>query len=548
MDDHQIKSTVSDKHASQHDLGATTYGITDNARQEGSKSPRDLHGWKWALSYTAMLSTTFLFALDNTIVADIQPAIVRDLGQIHLLPRVGTGFALGTMVILPLSKAYGIFSIRNLYLANIVLFEIGGALCGAAPSMEAMVLGRVIAGVGGAGMYAGTLTYVAVCTSIKERATYMAGSTVVWGLGTVLGPVIGGAFAESSATWRWGFYINLVVGAIFCPAYLLLFPSIDPQPTMSLCGKLKTMDWPMTIAFLSGSTFLIIAISFGGTLYKWNSGAMIAFWTLSGSFLVFTVLLLRFHPDASRQNQLWPARFLKMPVAMNMQLQVFLSGGIILSITYYIPLYFQFIRYKGDGPLDAGVRLLPLVVSLIVATIVSGLLLPKTPYFSPWYIGGSALVLVGTALMHTINEKTNNANIYGFSIMIGFGAGCYVVIGFTILQSLVAAKEVANAIAVMTIAQNLGMVLFLSLGGCVFQNIAMKEIGKALPQLPTDQVSALIAGTSSDAFQSLSGPEESVVITSITSAIRCIWLLFTIAAAISFIFSLPLARVRLEKA
>ncbi|GKU08988.1 unnamed protein product [Fusarium langsethiae] len=483
MDDHQIKSTVSDKHASQHDLGATTYGITDNARQEGSKSPRDLHGWKWALSYTAMLSTTFLFALDNTIVADIQPAIVRDLGQIHLLPRVGTGFALGTMVILPLSKAYGIFSIRNLYLANIVLFEIGGALCGAAPSMEAMVLGRVIAGVGGAGMYAGTLTYVAVCTSIKERATYMAGSTVVWGLGTVLGPVIGGAFAESSATWRWGFYINLVVGAIFCPAYLLLFPSIDPQPTMSLCGKLKTMDWPMTIAFLSGSTFLIIAISFGGTLYKWNSGAMIAFWTLSGSFLVFTVLLLRFHPDASRQNQLWPARFLKMPVAMNMQLQVFLSGGIILvqkptpagrrgkanvrqSITYYIPLYFQFIR--GDGPLDAG--------------------------------------------------------------------------------SLVAAKEVANAIAVMTIAQNLGMVLFLSLGGCVFQNIAMKEIGKALPQLPTDQVSALIAGTSSDAFQSLSGPEESVVITSITSAIRCIWLLFTIAAAISFIFSLPLARVRLEKA
>lgn len=85
------------------------------------------------------------------------------------------------------------------------------------------------------------------------------------------------------------------------------------------------------------------------------------------------------------------------------------------------------------------------------------------------------------------------------------------------------------------------MVLMLSLGGCVFQNIAMKEIGKALPQLPTDQVPKLIAGTSSDAFQSLSAPEKHVVVLSITSAIRCVWLLFAIAAAISFVFSLPLA-------
>src|SRR5690349_487694 len=117
--------------------------------------------------------------MPNQQVADIQPAIIHDLTQIELLPWVGTGFALGTMVVLPLSKAYGIFSIRNLYLANILLFEGGSALCGAAPNMNAMILGRVIAGVGGAGTYAGTLTYVAVCTSMEERAAYMAGSTVV---------------------------------------------------------------------------------------------------------------------------------------------------------------------------------------------------------------------------------------------------------------------------------------------------------------------------------------------------------------------------------
>lgn len=99
---------------------------------------------------------------------------------------------------------------------------------------------------------------------------------------------------------------------------------------MSLYEKLKITDWPMTFAFLSGSTFLIMAISFGGTLYNWYSGVMITFWTLFGLFLVFNILLLRFHPGVSRENQLWPARFIKIPVAMYMQLQVFLAGGIIL--------------------------------------------------------------------------------------------------------------------------------------------------------------------------------------------------------------------------
>ena len=178
---------------------------------------------QWALSYTAMLSTTFLFALDNTIVsgtatiysifhladilnlqvADIQPAIIHNLTQIELLPWVGTGFALGTMVVLPLSKAYGIFSIRGLYVANIVLFEVGSALCGAAPNMNAMILGRVIAGVGGAGLYLGMLNLIAINTLENERPAYMGGTGVIWGAGTILGPVIGGAFADSSATWRW---------------------------------------------------------------------------------------------------------------------------------------------------------------------------------------------------------------------------------------------------------------------------------------------------------------------------------------------------------
>lgn len=115
----------------------------------------------------------------------------------------------------------------------------------------------------------------------------------------------------------------------------------------------------MTFVFLAGSALFIMAISFGGTLYSWHSAAEIAFWTLSGVFLLVFVVLLKFHPGVSKEHQLWPSHFLRMPVVMNIQLQIFLSGGIILvsqfrrdasdidllwTIIYYIPLYFQFIR------------------------------------------------------------------------------------------------------------------------------------------------------------------------------------------------------------
>ncbi|KAI1132338.1 major facilitator superfamily-domain-containing protein [Nemania abortiva] len=506
------------------------------------QSPRSLHGWKWVVSYSAMLSTTFLFSLDNTIVANIQPSIIRDFGQIDLLPWIGTGFALGTMAVLPWGKVYGVFDIKLVYMFNIVLFEVGSAICGAAPNIYALILGRVIAGVGGSGMYSGTLTYVSVLTNLRERPAYLAGSTVVWGIGSVLGPVVGGAFAVSPATWRWGFYINLVVGAVFAPAYLLLFPRISPQPDKSLVQKCGMIDWINTIVFLGGSAILIIAISFGGVMYPFSSGPIIALFTLSGVFLVASVLLIKFHPLVTYENRLYPAHFLKRFILVNMQFQVFLVSGIILSMTYYIPLFFQFVR--GDGPLQAGVRLLPLVIFLVVVSLVQGVLMPMLSYISPWYIGGSALVLIGSALMYTVHETTPNANVYGYTILVGAGAGSYIVAGFGIVQSLVSPEEIADAIGAMTISQDLGMVLFLAIAGSMFHNLAVQNVGAVLPDVAQSDIGDLIAGTSSATFQMLSDADKAAVVPQIADALTGVWIFFLAAAALSFVFTLPLIKVK----
>lgn len=168
---------------------ATSYG--SDTLPEKDPSARDVQGWKWAVVVASILSSTFLFSLDNTIVADVQPAIFQRFDEIDTLAWLGVAFALGSAAtILPWCKAYGVFNIKWLYIFHVLLFEVGSALCGGADAMNILIVGRAIAGVGGCGMYVGCLTYLSITTSMQERPVYMGLIGLVWGLGTVLGPVV----------------------------------------------------------------------------------------------------------------------------------------------------------------------------------------------------------------------------------------------------------------------------------------------------------------------------------------------------------------------
>lgn len=127
-----------------------------------------------------------------------------------------------------------------------------------------------------------------------------------------------------------GFYINLVIGAVFAPFYLLLLPSIDPQRGKTFAEKCAMIDWPTTVSFFAGSCCLTLGISLGGLVYNYNSAAEIALWVVTCACLIATVLLLRFHPTVAKTDRLYPVHFFKRPILINMQAQVFLSSAIIL--------------------------------------------------------------------------------------------------------------------------------------------------------------------------------------------------------------------------
>jgi hypothetical protein len=145
-----------------------------------------------------------------------------------------------------------------------------------------------------------------------------------------------------------------------------------------------------------------------------------------------------------------------------------------------------------------------------------------------------------TSFADTVDENTSNANIYGYNILVGTGAGCYIVAGFAIMQSLVHAHDVANAIGAMTIAQDLGMVLFLAISGNLFHNVATDKVSRALPEVSSAEIGNLIAGSSGEAFQALSDAEKPLVIPAIASAMTSVWAFFLAAAALSVVCSIPL--------
>lgn len=288
------------------------------------------------------------------------------------------------------------FDVKWLFIASVVTFEIGTVLCGAAPNMTAIIIGRAISGIGGAGIYCGGLTYISMTTNNHERPLYLSGIAVVWGLGSVLGPIVGGAFADSGATWRWAFYINPVVGTLLAPAFLFCMPSINLMEA-PLGKKIRTLDWIGTTIFYVGCTSFTMAISFGGPVYSFESASEVTLWVMSGVLLVAFILATVLHPGVTAEQKLYPSHFVRQLELNILQLQIFLAAGAMMATIYYTPLLFQFTR--GDDALKAGVRLLPLITMIVFFSIFNGGLMPIHGFHMPWYVFGNAMTLVGSALM-----------------------------------------------------------------------------------------------------------------------------------------------------
>ncbi|KAL8776860.1 MAG: hypothetical protein Q9194_002889 [Teloschistes cf. exilis] len=488
-------------------------------RSEGGavqESPRSAHGLKWLLVVVAILSSILLYALDTTITAD---NVIDDLGDASKLAWLSVGFLIGGVSgVLPICKLFGLFNAKYLYIGSIILFMAGSALCGGAPTTNTFIIGRVIAGLGGNGMYMGTLTLLSVNTSDKERPMYIGLTGLVFGTGIVCGPIIGGAFAISSATWRWGFYLNLVVGGLFAPVYLFLLPPFDPRGDQKLYSRIREFDFFGAILSIAVLVCTIVAINFGGALYPWHSGQIISLFVLAGVLLIVFALQQKFAIFTQSSGRMFPLDFLlNREAVLLFVLGCAANAGGYVPL-YYIPLYFQFTR--GNAALEAAVRLLPLVFLFSSTVIFNGALMSRYGLYQPWYLVGSMLLIVGGVLSSLITPTTSTASIYGFEVLMGVGAGCQAQTGYAVLQALVDPSRVSDALGFMMLAQLLGTALGLSIAGTMFVNVSIDSLRPLLPDTPRTQLYKAITGTSGGFFSNLSPDVRRAAVDIIVHSIR----------------------------
>ncbi|KAK3342063.1 major facilitator superfamily transporter [Lasiosphaeria hispida] len=505
-------------------------------------SHRQLRGLPWFLVICAVFSTMLIYALDNTITADLVPAIANEYGTVSLLPWLSVGFQVGAFVaLLPVGKLYAKYNAKWVFIINVVLFLAASAVCGAAPNMTAMIFGRVFLGVSGSAIYCGILFLITVLCEERERGLYISLAGAVWGVGTVLGPVVGGAFERVS--WRWGFYINLIIGGASLPICLWLLPAFDPLPSASWKQRADKFDLVGTVLFAAWSICLVMAINFGGVLYPWNSGSTIAFFVVGFVLLVAFAVQQRFSWLTTPQERLYPAQLLRLREADLLALSTICSNMAIFIPIFYIPVYFQFTR--GDSAIEAAVRLLPLIAVVSVALVGQGFFMVRLGYAWPWYTIGASLGVAGNVMLYVADLDTSEAYIYGAEVLVGVGLGIFNQAGYTVIYKVIPAAEMGNALPFMMVAQYLGVTFGLSVAGAVFVNDARNRLAQILPTFSDEQLTSLLSGASDTALDLVPNELRGDVILAILDGLRKVFIPAFVGAAVCFLISGVLSKKRL---
>ncbi|MCJ1470028.1 hypothetical protein MMC07_008673 [Pseudocyphellaria aurata] len=512
--------------------------------QEGEQPKRQLSGFRWFLICVAIFSGNILYGLDTTIAADIQASVSETFNNVTQLGWLGVGFALGsTVTILPLGKAYARFDNKWVFIGCLTMFSAGSALCGAAPTMNALIIGRVWAGAGGAGVYLGTLNLVTVTCTPQEQSFYVGMTGIVYGGGCILGPVVGGSLADSSATWRWAFYLDLFIFVILSPIYLFLLPPLPRQPEMTFTQKVKSLDWLGTVLTAGVYISLTMAVTFGGTIWPWKDRRVIA---LIVVFVVLTIIsgVTQYHSVLTNKNdRLFPCEFVRDPQLVLLYVCMACGSAALFFSIYYIPFYFLFVH--GDSGTKAAVRLLPFVVFYVATILFCGSTMGRTGYHMVWFLVSAIFLTAGGAMMYTLRMDTAPVHIYGYAILLGLGMATSQA-GYAVGQLLVKPDRVAELIQFLNISQGQSQLLGLTIASAIFQNLTYPRLKVVLAGTgyTESEIRAALAGARSTVLETASPELRAKCIDVIVQGIRDNWTLVIAAGALYAVCSCFLTRKR----
>ena len=434
----------------------------------------------WAV-YASLLVVMFLSAMDQTIVGTALPTIVGDLGGAAHMAWILTSYTLAITVAMPVYGKLGdLVGRKNLFLVAIGLFLIGSALCGTATSMMQLIIYRALQGLGGGGLMISSQAITGDLIPPRVRGTYMAPMGAMFGIASILGPIVGGRLTDS-VSWRWTFWINLPLGVLAFIAVAIVLR----LPTRPLTEKI---DWWGLILMNAGAVAIVLMATWGGNEYAWSSPVIIV---LGVAGLICWGLFAFVESRAADPILPWSI-LINRTFVISTIVGMLAMGGMI-GVLSYLPTYLQMVY--GYSATASGLLLVPITLGMLSSSILSGVLVARSDRYKVYPVLGPLVAAGASFWLSRLSTTSPVWEVSAATFVMGVGIGMFFQLLVTVVQNAVPARHLGTATSGNNFFREVGVSLGASLIGAAFSS--------GLTSSLADRIGALAAGSDPTVLDSL---------------------------------------------